>query len=118
MLAKPETSMALRKGERRFAPLGRHWGVVNRMCGRKASFVGHRRGAKRLEIRRKRNGRFSKNRAGTQRDSLAEMGRNELRPYEGKRLGAEEDGFALEHFYRDEERDGGVDARGREDDGN
>jgi hypothetical protein len=109
--------MALRKGERRFAAMGHHWGVVNRMCGRKVSSVGHRRGAKRLEIRRKRSGGFSKNRAGTQRDRLAEMGRKVLRPSEGKRLGAEEDGFALEHFYRDEERDGGVDARGREDDG-
>ncbi len=116
MLAKAETSMALRQGERRFAALGRHWGVVKRMCGRELSSIGHRRGAKRLEIRPKRNGRFSKNRAGTQQDSLAEMGRN-IWPYEGKRLGAEEDGFALEHFYRDEERDGGVDARGREDDG-
>ena len=45
------------------------------------------------------------------------MGRKVLRRCEGKSLGAEEDGFALEHFYRDEERDGGVDARGREDDG-
>jgi hypothetical protein len=43
------------------------------------------------------------------------MRRNVLRPYKGERLGAEEDGFALEHFYRDEERDGGVHACGRED---
>jgi len=33
------------------------------------------------------------------------------------RLGAEEDGFALEHFDGDEEGGGGVDAGGGEDDG-
>ena len=69
----------------------------------------------------------------------AEKGRNILRPYKGRlpvkerkagtacrartgerereELGAEEDGFALEHFYGDEEGGGGVDAGGREDDG-
>jgi hypothetical protein len=37
-------------------------------------------------------------------------------PYDGKRLGAEEDGFALEGFDGDEDGDGGVDAGGSEDD--
>lgn len=36
---------------------------------------------------------------------------------EGEGLGAEEDGFELEHFDGDEEGGGGVDAGGREDDG-
>jgi hypothetical protein len=47
----------------------------------------------------------------------AETGRNKLRPYTEKNLRTEEDGFALEHFDGDEEGGGGVDAGGREDDG-
>ena len=39
------------------------------------------------------------------------------RPYAERKLGAEEDGFALEHFDGDEECRGGVDTGGREDDG-
>jgi hypothetical protein len=35
----------------------------------------------------------------------------------GRKLGAEEDGFALEHFDGEEEGGGGVDAGGGEDDG-
>src|SRR5260370_22077992 len=42
-------------------------------------------------------------------------GRTEVRWYTGKKLGAEEDGFALEHFDGEEKRDGGVDAGGGED---
>src|SRR5260370_17151417 len=42
-------------------------------------------------------------------------GRTEVRSYTGKKLGAEEDGFALEHFDGEEKRDGGVDAGGGED---
>src|SRR5215472_2044117 len=33
-------------------------------------------------------------------------------------LGAEEDGFALEHLYGDEQRKGGIDAAGRQDEQN
>src|SRR5260370_41917507 len=39
-------------------------------------------------------------------------GRTEVRSYTGKKLGAEEDGFALEHFDGEEKRDGGVEAGG------
>ncbi len=42
-------------------------------------------------------------------------GRTEVRSYTGKKLGAEEDGFALEHFDGEEKRDGGVEAGGGED---
>src|SRR5882762_8245098 len=40
----------------------------------------------------------------------AKPGRNVSRPYKGRKLGAEEDGFTLEHFDGQEERDGGVHA--------
>ncbi len=43
------------------------------------------------------------------------VGHDESCPYNGKGSGAEEDGFALEHFYGDEEGGGGVDAVGSED---
>jgi hypothetical protein len=47
----------------------------------------------------------------------ATQGRNILRPYKGKNLRAEEDGFTLEHFDGEEEGDASVDAGGTEDDG-
>src|ERR1700682_2984277 len=40
-----------------------------------------------------------------------------LESHDGKKLGAEEDGFALEHFDGEEEGGGGVDAGGGKDDG-
>src|SRR5260370_36676961 len=44
-------------------------------------------------------------------------GQKELAKLASEKLGAEENGFALEHFDGEEEGDGGVDAGGKENEG-
>jgi hypothetical protein len=83
-------------GHPRPAPTGRDWGWT----------------------RNEKEGIYTEDAEGTEatEEERRETGTACL-PLQGKELGAEEDGFALEHFDGDEEGGGGVDAGGGEDDG-